>query len=52
MTDPVCGMNADDVTAPKSTHDGKNYAFCSDDCKAQFDKNPGNYTAAREKASK
>ena len=52
MTDPECGMNADSKTAPTSTHDGMNYAFCSADCKAQFDQNPEKYIRAREKASK
>lgn len=39
--DPVCGMNVD----PKNTefnlvYQEKEYFFCSDNCKTQFDQNP------------
>ena len=44
--DPVCGMTFDEKAALKSTHEGKNYVFCSASCKAKFDKNPGQYVPA------
>jgi YHS domain-containing protein len=52
----VCKHNADlacvdiPVTAgtPRTTIDGKTYYFCSDECKAKFEKAPARYvTAAR-----
>jgi YHS domain-containing protein len=41
--DPVCGMDVDPKTAPKSTHDGKTYYFCSTADKETFDKDPRKY---------
>jgi YHS domain-containing protein len=47
VKDPVCGM---DVSVSKAEKAGRkivykniSYYFCSDDCKAQFDKNPEHY---------
>ncbi len=34
---PVCGMNVDPASAPKSVFKGKTYYFCSDDDKKTFD---------------
>jgi len=34
---PVCGMNVDPATAPKSVYKGKTYYFCSEDDKKTFD---------------
>jgi len=43
--DPICGMNVDEKTAKyKSEHMDKTYYFCSQMCKATFDKNPMKYT--------
>jgi len=50
-TDPaqdlVCGMDVDPKDAAaagrKSEYQGKTYYFCSDDCKKQFDKEPGKF---------
>ena len=47
----VCKMNVDlacvDVDVEKSTprveYNGKTYYFCSDECKAKFEKNPEKY---------
>lgn len=47
----VCKVNADlacvDVTVDKATPqcvcDGKTYYFCSEECRAQFEKNPAKY---------
>lgn len=42
--DPICGMTVDEKTAKfKSTYEGKTYYFCSNACKAEFDKNPKRY---------
>ena len=43
--DPVCGMFVDPKTALKSTHEGKDYYFCSAEDKAKFDKDPGAFTS-------
>ncbi|HUN90069.1 MAG TPA: DJ-1/PfpI family protein [Terriglobales bacterium] len=37
---PVCQMEVDPKTAPKSVYQGKTYYFCSGDDKATFDKDP------------
>ncbi len=46
-TDPVCGMEVDEfksrATGKTSLFRGKTYAFCSRECKEQFDKNPGQF---------
>jgi len=42
--DPVCGMQVDPKKAAgSSSHDGKEYYFCSPGCKQKFDKNPAQY---------
>ena len=42
--DPVCGMAVDpNKTGFKSVHQGKEYFFCSANCKTQFDNNPQNF---------
>lgn len=42
--DPVCGMNVDEKTAKAQTqYAGKQYSFCSEDCKAKFEKQPEQY---------
>jgi xanthine dehydrogenase accessory factor len=41
VTDPVCGMTVDPLTSTrKSTHNGVDYWFCSDGCKAEFENDP------------
>jgi len=46
VTDPVCGMTVDPLTSTrKSTYGGQTYWFCSDGCKAEFDKDPEKVTA-------
>ena len=38
--DPVCGMVVDERRAKlKSEHSGRTFYFCSEGCKADFDKN-------------
>ena len=41
VTDPVCGMTVDPLTSTrKSTYNGATYWFCSDGCKAEFERDP------------
>ncbi len=44
VKDPVCGMmiEPDDAVA-SSEHEGTTYFFCSQDCKEEFDQDPGSY---------
>jgi len=51
QTDPVCGMQVDDQKATaKSQFQGKNYVFCSDECKRKFDQQPQQFTARAGRA--
>src|SRR5438067_9965624 len=43
---PVCGMDVDVATAPKSVFKGKTYYFCSDDDKKIFDSAPDKFADA------
>lgn len=44
VKDPVCGMIIEDGDAVgTSDYEGKRYYFCSNDCKKEFDENPGDY---------
>jgi xanthine dehydrogenase accessory factor len=46
VTDPVCGMTVDPLTSTrKSTYGGQIYWFCSDGCKAEFEKDPARLIA-------
>jgi len=47
VKDPICGMKVNlEKTKYKSTYEGKEYGFCSENCKAEFDKNPYQYAEA------
>jgi len=46
---PVCGMEVDPKTAPKSVFKGVTYYFCSDDDKKTFDGAPDKFIAATGK---
>jgi putative intracellular protease/amidase/YHS domain-containing protein len=46
---PVCGMDVDPATAPKSVFKGKAYYFCSEDDKATFDAAPDKFADADKK---
>src|ERR1044071_6512634 len=48
---PVCGMDVDPKTAPKSVFNGVTYYFCSDDDKKTFDSAPDKFVAANDKKS-
>lgn len=45
--DPVCGMQVDEKRAAAAgrtaVHAGKTYFFCAEDCRHQFQKEPGRY---------
>src|SRR5690606_27344088 len=44
LTDPVCGMSVDPVTAKhKAEHAGQSFYFCSAGCKAKFEADPTKY---------
>jgi P-type Cu+ transporter len=44
-TDPVCGMQVDEKTAPaRSEYKGQMYFFCMPGCKTKFDADPERYT--------
>jgi transcriptional regulator GlxA family with amidase domain len=44
---PVCEMDVDPATAPKSVFKGKTYYMCSRDHKTQFDASPAKFVAAK-----
>jgi putative intracellular protease/amidase/YHS domain-containing protein len=46
---PVCGMDVDPKSSPKSVFNGKTYYFCSDDDKKTFDTAPDKFVAADKK---
>ncbi|MDQ1405418.1 MAG: hypothetical protein QOG55_1047 [Acidobacteriaceae bacterium] len=46
---PVCQMDVDPATAPKSVYKGKTYYFCSQDDKKQFDATPNKFVDAGKK---
>ncbi len=39
--DPVCGMDVEETPdAPKATHQGQTFLFCSESCRARFEEAP------------
>jgi transcriptional regulator GlxA family with amidase domain len=46
---PVCGMDVDPASAPKSVFKGKTYYFCSDDDKKTFDAAPDKFAETEKK---
>jgi P-type Cu+ transporter len=43
-TDPVCGMKIDEKSAQAQTqYAGRNYSFCSEECKKEFEEHPEQY---------
>lgn len=44
VTDVVCGMKIDKEGAQVVDVKGKNFYFCSENCKAKFEENPGKVT--------
>ncbi len=50
MRDPVCGMEVDQKkNPPTSMHQGKQYAFCGQNCKKMFDQNPEKYVTSAQR---
>jgi putative intracellular protease/amidase/YHS domain-containing protein len=47
---PVCGMNVDPATAPKSVFKGATYYFCADDDKKTFDAAPEKFVNTDRKS--
>jgi len=47
---PVCGMDVDPKTSPKSVYKGTTYYFCSDDDKKTFDAAPDKFVTAEKKS--
>ena len=47
---PVCGMDVDPATAPKSVFKGTTYYFCSDDDKKTFDAGPDKFVNTDRKS--
>lgn len=41
--DPVCGLKVNPATAPRATHQGHTYSFCSEQHRQLFQKNPAKY---------
>jgi len=41
--DVVCGMNVDEKNSKKTVYKGKEFYFCSEECRKTFDKNPRKY---------
>ncbi|HLY09248.1 MAG TPA: YHS domain-containing protein [Planctomycetota bacterium] len=46
VKDPVCGAQVDVQTSVTELEGGKQYYFCSDECRQKFIENPSDYTAA------
>jgi len=46
--DPVCGMIVSSDAVARLTHDGRQFAFCSEDCLRKFLEDPDRYTAAAD----
>jgi Cu+-exporting ATPase len=44
--DPVCGAQVDPKTSVSEQESGKEYYFCSEECRQKFTENPSEYTAA------
>jgi YHS domain-containing protein len=47
IEDPVCGMELtpDDAVA-ETDYGGETYYFCSDECRAEFDRDPERYATS------
>ncbi len=47
VKDPVCGMMVDSDTAEwTSSHGGKSYFFCMEQCKISFDADPASFLSS------
>jgi Cu+-exporting ATPase len=51
VRDPVCGMMVDENNPPtKTTYKGKEYYFCMEGCKQEFEKHPEKYLENQSKS--
>lgn len=49
VKDLVCGMMVDEKNPPaKTTYKGKDYYFCMEGCKREFEANPEKYVEKEE----
>ena len=49
--DPVCGRQVDEKAATaKINYKGREYQFCSQDCKRQFDQHPESYVQQQKRS--
>lgn len=47
VKDPVCGMSVDPASAKhRSSYNGQTYFFCSETCRAKFERDPGAFIAS------
>jgi Cu+-exporting ATPase len=46
--DPVCGMEVEEDTPHRISHEGQEYLFCNPRCLESFRKDPGRYIEGRE----
>jgi YHS domain-containing protein len=51
-TDPVCGLKVDPRTAPRATHQGETYHFCSEEHRLLFEQNPAKYLPQKSEGAK
>jgi YHS domain-containing protein len=50
--DPVCGRQVDEKTATaRINYKGREYQFCSQDCKRQFDQRPESYAQQQTRSA-
>lgn len=50
VKDPVCGMTIDsDTAAGQATHQGQTYYFCSEQCRARFEREPSKYVEGAQR---
>jgi YHS domain-containing protein len=47
-TDPVCGMQVDEISALHTVHEGETVLFCSEHCRAKFLKEPNKYSMDKD----
>lgn len=43
--DPVCGMTVDGGSSYHRSYEGREYRFCSEQCRRRFDADPAHYSA-------
>ena len=46
VKDPVCGADLDPKVSIHEQREGRDYYFCSEECRDKFSENPSDYSAA------